>query len=64
MSYADTHLQLQTLKDDMRTVNFAELNNSSDQIAVICTQPLTDDESWIEFTPNELKVFINGKLFG
>ena len=51
-----------TLKDDDWTVNFAELNHPSDRVAVICTQPLTADEPWVAFSPNELQVFVDGGL--
>ena len=51
-----------TLKDDDWTVNFAELNHPSDRVAVICTQPLTADEPWVSFSPNELQVFVDGAL--
>lgn len=49
-----------TLKDQDWTVNFAELNEQGDRAAVICTQPLTANEQWTAFAPNELRVFVDG----
>ncbi len=49
-----------TLKDKDWTVNFAELNQPGDRAAVIVTLPLTNDEAWTAFAPNELKVFVDG----
>jgi len=49
-----------TLKDHDWTVNFAELNQPGDRAAVIVTTPLTENESWSAFEPNELKVFVDG----
>lgn len=50
-----------TLKDHDWTVNFAELNQPGDRAAVIVTTPLTANECWTAFEPNELKVFVDGK---
>lgn len=49
-----------TLKDHDWTVDFAQLNQSGDRAAVIVTQPLTQDEQWTAFRPDELKVFVDG----
>lgn len=49
-----------TLADQDWTVNFAETNDPGDRAAVIVTTPLTLDETWTAFTPNELKVFVDG----
>lgn len=49
-----------TLKDRDWTVNFAELNHPGDRAAVIVTTPLTSNENWTAFQPNELKVFVDG----
>ncbi|MDD2727694.1 class II glutamine amidotransferase [Malikia sp.] len=49
-----------TLMDQDLTVDFAQLNQPGDRAAVIVTQPLTKDEDWIAFEPNELKVFVDG----
>lgn len=49
-----------TLKDHDWTVNFAELNHPGDRAAVVVTTPLTLNETWTAFDPNELKVFVDG----
>ncbi len=49
-----------TLMDQDWTVDFAQINQPGDRAAVIVTQPLTRDESWIAFEPDELKVFVDG----
>ena len=49
-----------TLMDDDWTVNFAEVNQPGDRAAVIVTRPLTRNEVWTSFEPNELKVFVDG----
>lgn len=49
-----------TLKDQDWTVNFAELNRPGDRAAVIVTLPLTENEAWTAFEPNDLKVFVDG----
>ena len=49
-----------TLMDQDWTVDFAQLNQPGERAAVIVTQPLTKDEQWIAFEPNELKVFVDG----
>ncbi len=49
-----------TLTDQDWSVDFAELNQPGDRAAVIVTTPLTRDETWIAFEPDELKVFVDG----
>ena len=49
-----------TLMDQDWTVDFAQLNQPGERAAVIVTQPLTKNEDWIAFEPNELKVFVDG----
>ena len=53
-----------TLKDRDWTVNFAELNQPGDRAAVIVTTPLTSNETWTPFSPEELKVFVDGLPVG
>ena len=53
-----------TLKDRDWTVNFAELNQPGDRAAVIVTTPLTSNETWTPFAPEELKVFVDGLPVG
>ena len=49
-----------SLMDQDVSVNFAELNNAEDRAAVIVTLPLTADETWATFQPNELITFVDG----
>jgi glutamine amidotransferase len=42
------------------TVNFADLNKPGDRAAVVVTTPLTNNEQWTAFEPDELKVFVDG----
>ncbi len=53
-----------TLKDHDWTVDFASLNHPGDRAAVIVTQPLTQDEAWTAFAPDELRVFVDGLPVG
>jgi predicted glutamine amidotransferase len=32
----------------------------NDRVAIIVTTPLTTNETWTEFAPGELKVFVDG----
>jgi glutamine amidotransferase len=49
-----------SLRDDDVTVDFAHLTTPQDRVAVIATEPLTDDEPWTAFAPGELRVFVDG----
>ncbi|MCY1379826.1 Glutamine amidotransferases class-II [compost metagenome] len=49
-----------TLMDQDWTVNFADLNHPGDRAAVVVTTPLTSNEQWAAFEPDELKVFVDG----
>ncbi|MGL5060069.1 MAG: class II glutamine amidotransferase [Microcoleus sp.] len=42
------------------TVDFRELTNEGDRVAVIATLPLTDNESWTQIQPGNLLVFQDG----
>jgi predicted glutamine amidotransferase len=48
------------LKDDDVHVNLAELNGLEDRLAIVVTEPLTTNETWIAFQPGEFKVFVDG----
>jgi glutamine amidotransferase len=48
------------LKDDDVRVNLAELNGPEDRLAIVVTEPLTTNETWIAFQPGEFKVFVDG----
>src|SRR5574343_3555 len=49
-----------SLRDDDVTVDFAHVTTPHDRVAVIATEPLTDDEPWTAFAPGELRVFVDG----
>ncbi|RJG04797.1 class II glutamine amidotransferase [Noviherbaspirillum cavernae] len=48
------------LSDEDMMVDFSEVTTPNDRVAVIVTQPLTDNETWTQFAPGELKVFVEG----
>jgi len=50
------------LSDEELSVDFAEVTTANDRVAVIVTQPLTDNEVWTPFLPGELKVFVEGAV--
>ena len=53
--FAEAHL----VDEDM-SVDFASLTTEKDRVAVIATQPLTDNEEWTPFAQHELMVFQHG----
>lgn len=50
------------LKDQDVTVDFSEVTTPDDRVAVIATQPLTDDEVWSPMPPGSLWWFEEGKV--
>ncbi len=48
------------LLDDDVEVDFSFRTTPSDRVAIIATQPLTDNEEWIAMEPGELLVFHDG----
>lgn len=50
------------LIDEDLTVDFRELTDANDRVAIIATQPLTDNEIWTEINPGELLVFQHGTV--
>jgi glutamine amidotransferase len=48
------------LSDEDLSVDFAEVTTPNDRVAIIVTEPLTDNETWLPFAPGELKVFVDG----
>jgi predicted glutamine amidotransferase len=48
------------LVDDDVEVDFSRLTTPQDRVAVIATQPLTDNEQWTPLQPGELAVFRDG----
>jgi glutamine amidotransferase len=52
------------LLDDDVEVDFSELTTPRDRVAVIATQPLTDNEQWTELSAGEFAVFEDGTRIG
>ena len=48
------------LKDQDVSVDFSEVTNPDDRVAVIATLPLTDNEEWIIMNPATLMLFHDG----
>lgn len=48
------------LLDDDITVDFAQHTTPSDRVAVIATQPLTDNETWLQMAKGQLILFCDG----
>lgn len=53
-----------TLSDDDWHIDFAQHTTPDDRVAVVVTAPLTQDEVWTAFKPQELKVFVGGAVVG
>lgn len=51
-----------SLKDKDLSMDFSALNAENDCIALVATEPLTEEENWHAFSNGELRVFVNGKL--
>ena len=62
LSYIVRHAPFKTahLKDGDVMVDFSEVTTPNDRVAVIATQPLTDDEQWITMTSGSLWLFHDG----
>ncbi|HEX5127961.1 MAG TPA: class II glutamine amidotransferase [Rhodocyclaceae bacterium] len=50
------------LADADLAVDFSQVALPSDNVAVIATQPLTDNESWHRMAPGDLAMFVDGVL--
>jgi predicted glutamine amidotransferase len=50
------------LSDADVSVDFSQVTTPHDRVAVIATQPLTDNEQWTQMTSGELRVFAEGTL--
>jgi len=48
------------LADEDLSVDFSEVTTPNDRVAIIVTEPLTKNETWIPFAPGELKLFVDG----
>ncbi|MBC7701295.1 class II glutamine amidotransferase [Aquabacterium sp.] len=53
---------LARLQDQDMSLNFEDLTDQGDRVAVIATEPLTSDEVWTRFQPGELKAFVAGQV--
>jgi glutamine amidotransferase len=51
-----------TLVDGELEVNFAEVLRGTGTLAVVATEPLTSDETWIESSPGTLLAFEDGEM--
>ena len=53
-----------TLADDDVTVDFGSLTTRNDRVAVIATEPMTSNETWLALAPGELGCFVGGHRVG
>jgi predicted glutamine amidotransferase len=53
---------LARLKDQEMTIDFSTLTTEKDQVAIIATTPLTENESWITINPGSLLLFKEGAV--
>jgi predicted glutamine amidotransferase len=49
-----------TLSDDDVTVDFGTQTTPNDRVAVVATEPMTNNEPWQAMAPGELRVFTRG----
>ena len=49
------------LSDEDLSVDFSQVTTPRDRVAIIVTAPLTTNETWTQFAPGELKVFVEGE---
>ena len=52
-----------SLQDEDVSVDFAQHTSARDRVAIVVTEPLTKDETWLPFAPGELRVFEGGAPF-
>jgi len=50
------------LKDEDLSIDFNEVAAANDCVAVVATQPLTDNETWTDFEDRTLNLFVDGRL--
>ena len=48
------------LKDQDIEVDFSQVTTPQDRIAIVATEPLTDNERWIAFSTGQLIAFQDG----
>lgn len=51
------------LSDQDISIDFSAVTTPKDRVAVIATEPLTNNETWEAFGSGELKVFVDGAWF-
>ncbi len=54
--FAEAHLV-----DEDISIDFSDVTIPNDRVAIIATQPLTDNEHWTRIPPNELLVFVDAE---
>jgi len=54
--FAEAHLV-----DEDISIDFSDVTTPTDRVAVIATQPLTDNETWTRIPAGELVVFVDGE---
>ncbi|MGE4545326.1 MAG: class II glutamine amidotransferase [Pedobacter sp.] len=55
--FAEAHL-----KDEDINIDFSQVTNPEDRVAVIATLPLTDNEPWVNMRPGTLWMFHDGQV--
>ena len=50
------------LRDKDLSINFSQVTTNQDRVAVVATEPLTDNEDWTQFESGQLLVFKNGEV--
>jgi glutamine amidotransferase len=48
------------LQDEDMSVDFSDVTTPNDRVAIVVTEPLTQDEAWTRMRAGELKVFVDG----
>jgi glutamine amidotransferase len=56
-SFAEPHL-----KDEDITIDFSQVTSPDDRVALVATQPLTDNEAWVAMCPGTLWLFQQGQV--
>ncbi|ABA89547.1 glutamine amidotransferase, putative [Syntrophotalea carbinolica DSM 2380] len=57
--FAEAHL-----KDQDISIDFRQVTTPEDRVAIIATQPLTDNEPWVNMRPGTLWMFHDGEVVG
>lgn len=52
------------LKDQDMSIDFAEVTSADDRVALVATQPLTDNETWIPLPVGRVVQFVDGAYMG